>query len=926
NEYNYYDNYCYTVEDDVAAGTDPLDGDDVPADNDDDGISDVSENDDDNDGVNDNEDAFPNDPNEDTDTDGDGTGNNADDDDDNDGYTDEDEIDNGTDPLDGGDTPADNDGDGISDANDNDDDNDGISDEDEETIGTDPNNPDSDGDGVDDGTEIGNPDEPTDSDGDGTPDAADNTNDSDGDGLSNYLESVIGSDPENADSDNDGYGDSQEIAVVLTGIDSDADGIDDAMDASVLGEPDNDGDGVADFALMDIDGDGEPNLTDTDSDNDGIYDIDEGLTDTDNDGIPDLFDPVNEIGGGDSDSDGLPDAIECCYDTDRDGQPDYMQEDTDSDYIDDRDEAGISGNDEDLDGYDDVYDADVNGDGVVDNGPDEDGNGLRDDWLPLDSDGDGLADYRDADSDNDGIPDEEESGYGAYPNRDSDGDGIPDRVDAFNGGDNGDGGDSDNDGISDADECADQYPNCADTDGDGTPDYMDDTDDRPDLAPGNPDTDGDGISDADEATLGTDPNDADSDNDGISDGDEIAAGSDPRNADTDGDGIPDGRENRDSNGNGVIDSREGFLQTSTGTGSLHWLWAVAGLGLIRRRHWALLLALLSSNASSLEWDLDRAYVQGTLEYSRFAPMTQGGGINIQDRHDWGLGIGAGYDLLDALAVEFTYADLGELTATTIAQDVNVEYQATTLTAKWFPDLWYANRRYDDDWPQKLNWYLSGGMSKLFTSGDALAEAVNSVNLTYGAGLTYGLRHDLQLRASLDRVSGDVLTWGLSLVWYPFAPTSRGTQAPVVVEESVAPIYVPVEVAIPRNAPTVIVIPPMPIEETCQVERSRADVLFGYDSFRLQSKFNEQLDEAADDFFKCPNMEITLIGFTDSRGSQRYNQRLALRRADAVAQYLMERGVPSNRIVKISRGMDESRGLEEAEKRRVEVYFGDHSGN
>lgn len=62
-------------------------------------------------------------------------------------------------------------------------------------------------------------------------------------------------------------------------------------------------------------------------------------------------------------------------------------------------------------------------------------------------------------------------------------------------------------------------------------------------------------------------------------------------------------------------------------------------------------------------------------------------------------------------------------------------------------------------------------------------------------------------------------------------------------------------------------------------------------------FFDSLDFAAKDFFKCPNMTITLIGFTDSRGSQRYNERLALRRSDSVAQYLMERGVPSNRIAK-----------------------------
>ncbi|HWJ66256.1 MAG TPA: Stk1 family PASTA domain-containing Ser/Thr kinase [Nocardioides sp.] len=43
------------------------------------------------------------------------------------------------------------------------------------------------------------------------------------------------------------------------------------------------------------------------------------------------------------------------------------------------------------------------------------------------------------------------------------------------------------------------------------------------------DTDGDGLTDAQEATAGTDPAKADTDGDGISDGDEVAAGTDPTN-------------------------------------------------------------------------------------------------------------------------------------------------------------------------------------------------------------------------------------------------------------------------------------------------------------------------------------------------------------------------------------------------------------
>ena len=60
-------------------------------------------------------------------------------------------------------------------------------------------------------------------------------------------------------------------------------------------------------------------------------------------------------------------------------------------------------------------------------------------------------------------------------------------------------------------------------------------------------SDSDGLSNAQEATLGTDPNDPDSDNDGIDDGDEVGndaflnpGDTDPLDADTDDDGVSDG--------------------------------------------------------------------------------------------------------------------------------------------------------------------------------------------------------------------------------------------------------------------------------------------------------------------------------------------------------------------------------------------------
>ena len=112
----------------------------------------------DNDGVVDEEDAFPNDPSETTDTDNDGVGDNADafpTDPSETADTDADGVGDNADafPNDPNET-LDTDGDGIGNNADPDDDNDSVSDIDEAANGTDPLNPDTDGDSLSDGQEL----------------------------------------------------------------------------------------------------------------------------------------------------------------------------------------------------------------------------------------------------------------------------------------------------------------------------------------------------------------------------------------------------------------------------------------------------------------------------------------------------------------------------------------------------------------------------------------------------------------------------------------------------------------------------------------------------------------------------------------------------------------------------------------------------
>lgn len=193
-------------------------------DRDNDQLGDVCDPDDDNDGVLDEVDVFPFDPDEWADADGDQIGDNADLDDDNDGVFD---IDDAF-PFDPSES-VDTDGDGIGNNGDTDDDDDGLSDEEEAILGTDPLLADSDGDGYDDKVDVFPLDDAEwmDSDGDGVGDNGD----------------IFPTDPtEWSDLDEDGVGDNADLFDddPTEAYDLDLDGLGDnadVCDATVLPDP-----------------------------------------------------------------------------------------------------------------------------------------------------------------------------------------------------------------------------------------------------------------------------------------------------------------------------------------------------------------------------------------------------------------------------------------------------------------------------------------------------------------------------------------------------------------------------------------------------------------------------------------------------------------------------------------------------------------
>ncbi len=467
---------------------------------------------------------------------------------------------------------------------------------------------DTDGDGVADQSDPGNIDPcvpsqfgngcGVDTDGDGKPDSLEGqTTDSDGDGSPDYLESAMSDQDADGTPDELDAGDADACVPSVFGngcdVDSDGDGTADSVEGETT---DSDGDGIEDYresATNDADGDGVADQDDVanddncapstfadgctfDTDSDGIVDRDEGETaDSDGDGTPDYLessvedadgdgtsdqnDPADDNAcipsdtaagcGSDTDADGIADVIEvgpdslAPRDSDADGAPDFIDSDSDNDGLPDELESltsvTLADADADSDGIDDAIDVDATG------GTDADGDGVDDAVQPADSDSDGLPDYRDPDSDDDGTLDFFEGRYDGTAAGDHDADGIPDYLDL----------DTDRDGLADATENERRVSLAlADSDGDGIDDALDAD------STGGADANGDGVDDA-LAPVDTDGDtvpdyrDLDSDNDSRPDVTEAGLPDDDGDAladtgytivtnvpDTDGDGIFDFRD------------------------------------------------------------------------------------------------------------------------------------------------------------------------------------------------------------------------------------------------------------------------------------------------------------------------------------------------------------------------------------------------
>ncbi len=153
-------------------------------------------------------------------------------------------------------------------------------------------------------------------------------------------------------------------------------------------------------------------------------------------------------------------------------------------------------------------------------------------------------------------------------------------------------------------------------------------------------------------------------------------------------------------------------------------------------------------------------------------------------------------------------------------------------------------------------------------------------------------------------------------WTP-ATAAAGCDGAIVAPKA-APAPAPVAAPAPKAAPA-----PAPAPAAATKVTYAADAFFDFDKAVLKGEGKAKLDDLVGKV-KGINLEVIIaVGHTDSVGTDAYNQKLSVKRADAVKAYLVSKGIEKNRVYTEGKGekqpvADNKTSAGRAKNRRVEI--------
>lgn len=177
-----------------------------------------------------------------------------------------------------------------------------------------------------------------------------------------------------------------------------------------------------------------------------------------------------------------------------------------------------------------------------------------------------------------------------------------------------------------------------------------------------------------------------------------------------------------------------------------------------------------------------------------------------------------------------------------------------------------------------------------------------LNAKAGLGLEFKLTEALALRTEVERYRvndavnnrGDVDFYSANIV-YKLGKPARAPRAAYVA---------PAVVETPAPAPVVVEPPPPPPPKPVPVSEKvtfAAEALFDFDKSVVKADGKAALDDLLNKLQGMNTEVMITVGYTDSVGSEAYNQKLSIRRAEAVKAYLVSKGIDISRVYTEGKG-------------------------
>jgi len=176
-----------------------------------------------------------------------------------------------------------------------------------------------------------------------------------------------------------------------------------------------------------------------------------------------------------------------------------------------------------------------------------------------------------------------------------------------------------------------------------------------------------------------------------------------------------------------------------------------------------------------------------------------------------------------------------------------------------------------------------------------------------------------MRARLHEFAAFVLivALGVSACGGKKKPAAAPPPPPAAEAPRTAPASPPPPPPPPREAPA----PRVPTEdeifagktlEQLNAEKPLGDAYFDLDEQTIRDDAKPVLQKDADWLKRFGSVKVMVEGHADSRGSAEYNLALGTRRATAVKDYLVNLGVPANRLTVVTKGKEQPLCTEENE--------------